>query len=472
MNVVLINLWDKLSYGYNLGLLYVIAAVRDKGFRVHLLDLHYVPYRKHLSLVNRCIAFIKPQVIGFSVNSFTYPYALLLAKMIKVKYPKIKIIFSGVHPTILPEQTLKNDFIDAVCIGEGEESFCEYLECVSKNIPPNVKGIWYKKKGEIVRNPLRPFKKDIDQLPFPAKDSIDLKKYLIFSTIHIGSLPYLASRGCPYNCFYCNSPTIGEIVPGRYYRMRSPENVILEIEHDLAKYAKLGFTNVFFHDETFGKDISWFSEFVRLFKKERLHKYLTWSCQTRADIVTPEWVRLAAESGCISVLLGAEAGDERFRYKNYNKRISDNQLTSAIKLLKKYKIIVVLTFIITPQIETEYNLSKMINLIKGTKPHVLLFHRYLTLPKAKLSERLEKVRRDQYVVSEKTINYFQKKLKLYSLILKLYYFIILGWNLRTIKKVLNKKMIRLFTQRIPTKNTSIIELLYRLLIFYVELIRR
>lgn len=469
--VAFINVWDLIPNGHNLGLLYVISAVKSRGYEVDLLDLHYIPHRIHRDLVSDFVNRTKPNFVGFSVTSFTYPRALSLAKMIKKNHPDIKIVFGGIHPTLLPEQTIASDSIDAICIGEGEDAFSEYLEYALNNNQHKVEGFWYKKEGIIIKGELRRFKENIDEYPFPAKEYLDLKKYLTFSFLHIGSLPYLASRGCPYNCTYCNVPVVGRTLPGRFYRVRSPENVILEIEQDLMKYAKLGFTNVAFVDDTFGKDITWLEKFVKLFKKEKLNKYLTWSCQTRADVITHQWAKLAADSGCIGVCIGAETGDEEFRRRVYKKNISNTQLISAIEILKKYKILGVVAFLITGELETKNNFDKTYRFIKKTKPHICLIHKYIHLPKAELSKRLEKEGFYKPNNKKELLGY-QIKLQLYSLFLKIYYLFSLGCRFRKAKRLFNKQILTLVKTRIPTRNASIADLLFRGLILYVELIRR
>lgn len=155
-----------------------------------------------------------------------------MQKKIKGVYPNVPIIYGGVHPTLLPEETIKHSLVDAICIGEGEKTIVEYLNRLEKGESPNVKGIWYKENGKIVRNSLRPFIQNLDSLPFPNWDYWNIEKY--FKTFFIpNSLSILSSRGCPYNCSFCSNRAIASAIPGRYYRIRFAENVIEEIKRDV-----------------------------------------------------------------------------------------------------------------------------------------------------------------------------------------------------------------------------------------------
>ncbi len=217
----------------NLGLAYVMSAVQQ-GNDITLLDMSF-HRRNYQAYVSQCLRQSKPDVVAFSVTSFSYHNALKIASQIRQESAGIPLVYGGVHPTLMPEETIKNSLVDAICIGEGEDAFKEYLDSLGAGRDPSqVAGIWYKdRKGEIIRNPLRPYRQDLDSLPFPNWDYWEIEKYLKLNESFVGALRIFTSRGCPYNCTFCSNPALRKAVPGTFYRVRSPENIMAEIKRQI-----------------------------------------------------------------------------------------------------------------------------------------------------------------------------------------------------------------------------------------------
>jgi radical SAM superfamily enzyme YgiQ (UPF0313 family) len=217
---------------------YVMNAVATRH-SVYLIDR--MQQRKGFSayLLNQ-IKEKKPAVAAFSVNSYTVKQAVLLSEKIKEELPEIKIVFGGPGPTIMPGEILSFSAVDAICIGEGEVSFLEYLNALEEGISlDKIKGIWVKKKdGKIIKNDLRPFETDLDSFPFPNWDYWDIETYMNFGEIAPGTIRVLTSRGCPFDCSFCSNPLWQKSIPGSYYRRRRPEKIIEEIKENFAKYKK------------------------------------------------------------------------------------------------------------------------------------------------------------------------------------------------------------------------------------------
>ncbi len=352
----------------NLGLAYVISSI-EKDHRIRLLDMSF-HIRRYERYVLDNLKQDKPDVIGFSVTSFSFHYALKIASLIRNLYPDIPLVYGGVHPTLLPEETIQNPLVDAICIGEGEDSFKEYLDKLQNNQEPKgVAGIWYKdKSGSIIRNPLRPFIEDLDSIPFPNWDHWEMERYLKINESFVGGLRFLTSRGCPYSCTFCSNPAIRKAVPGKFYRLRSPENVIEEIRINKEKYSRMGFKRVAFGDATFGLDSEHLRQLCRMYVDENLHKELPWHCQTRPDIVTKEWTDVISMSGCCMVNLGVESGDTYIRTKIYRKEFSDDCILTAAKELEQRNIVYLLTLIIGCPEETEESVKNTLALLKKLRP--------------------------------------------------------------------------------------------------------
>ena len=371
----------------NLGLAYVISSV-EKDHQIRLLDMAFHT-KNYPGYILASLKEFKPDVIGFSVTSFNFHYALKIASIIREACPDVPLIYGGVHPTLLPEETLKNPLVDAVCIGEGEDSFQEYLQKLQNNQEPRgVAGNWYKDaSGAIVKNPLRPFREDLDALPFPNWDHWEIEKYFKTNESFVGGLRHLASRGCPHACSFCSNPAIQRAIPGKFYRNRSPENVIEEIKFNKAKYATRGFRNVTFGDATFGLDTQLLERFCRLYIKENLHLEFPWDCQTRTELVTEDWARMVAGAGCCMVTLGIESGDDYMRREIYKKDFSNEQILNAIGNLKKFNIAYCMSIIVGCPYDSQESIRNTLLLLKETHPLKAHVTFYQHLPYTELSRR-------------------------------------------------------------------------------------
>jgi len=371
----------------NLGLAYVISSI-EEYHKVRLLDMGFHAKRYQDYIIGR-LKESRPDVIGMSVTSFSFRYALKIAAIIKKLYPDIPLVYGGVHPTLLPEETIQNPLVDAICIGEGEDSFKEYLDRLKNNrSPEGVAGIWYKDKpGEVVRNPLRPFREDLDSLPFPNWDYWDIKRYLMTNLYFVGSIAHMFSRGCPYSCSFCSSPAIKRAVPGQFYRQRSPENIIVEIKNNKAKYFHIGFRNVVFADATFGVDMDRMKEICHLYMEENLHIDLPWVCQTRAELITEEWAQLIGKAGCCMVSLGVESGNDYIRAQVLKKEMTKKEILNATRILRENNIMYSFNIMLGCPEETRDTLRETMAIIKLAKPLNSYFSFYQPLPKTELGER-------------------------------------------------------------------------------------
>ncbi|MDD5254981.1 MAG: radical SAM protein [Candidatus Omnitrophica bacterium] len=372
----------------NIGLAYVISAV-EKEHSVKLLDMAFHT-RDYASYVLESLKRFQPDVIGFSVTSFSFHHALRIAAVIRKAFPRIPLVYGGVHPTLLPEETLQNPLVDAVCIGEGEDTFQEYLQKLeASREPAGVAGIWYKDKNNaIVKNPLRPFRQDLDSLAFPNWDHWEIERYLQANESFAGGLRHLASRGCPYSCSFCSNPALRRAVPGTFYRTRSPENVIAEIKHNRDKYAGRGFRNVSFGDATFGLDAGETEKLCSLYIREGLHREFPWDCQTRVELVTEAWAEQVSRAGCCMVTLGVESGDEHIRREIYRKDFSQEQIHSATGSLKKYGIAYCMSIIVGCPYDSAGSIRNTLRFLQKEKPLKAHITFYQHLPYTEISNRL------------------------------------------------------------------------------------
>ncbi len=380
------TLYTKPYSQINLGCAYILTSAA-KNHTVYLLD-KLLQAKNWSRYVISSLKEFRPDVIGFSVTSFSLHYALKIASLIRNTYPDIPLVYGGVHPTLLPEETLQNPLVDAVCIGEGEDSFREYLQRLENHQEPKgVAGIWYKDvSGNIIKNPLRPFREDLDSIPFPNWDHWDIENRLKISDLfQINVLQFLTSRGCPYSCTFCSNSALRLSMPGKFYRLRSPENIIEEIKFNVDKYYSKGLRHITFADETFGFNAEHLKKLCSLYIKEGLSEKISWDCLTRVELITEDWVQTVKRAGCILVSLGIESGDEYVRQNVYNKKFTNKQIIDAVTVLRKNKLMFRANIIIGGPEDSEKTIKESVKLIKEINPVIATYFLYQPLPKTLLA---------------------------------------------------------------------------------------
>lgn len=252
-----------------------------------------------------------------------------MAQLVK-QYINVPIIVGGLHPTILPDFVIKNPNIDMICIGEGEQALLELIESMQiGKVDYSIRNIWFRRDGEIIRNPLRSLIQDLNSLPFPNKEIF--RKYGCFSN----RLYVMTGRGCPYQCTYCFNMYYRKLLcaPGfSYVRRRSVENVIDELKVFKSKY---NIKEVYFYDDIFTINDAWIGKFCKSYRQEIC---LPFKILVHPQTIKEETMRLLADAGCIYVDIGIESGSEQLRYKLLKRNMTNQDLINAAKILKKVGI--------------------------------------------------------------------------------------------------------------------------------------
>ncbi len=272
------------------GFLFLAAVLEKYGHEVAIYDRN-VDYRQPKDFIP-----FKPDIVGVSVvTSPGITDAIAQSIEFRRLMPEAKIVWGGVHPSLLPEQTLTEPYIDYVVIGEGEYTLLQLVQHLesSNGDLVEIKGLAYKEDGKIIINKPRPFIKNLDELPDPAWHLVDVKKY---SDITLNT-----SRGCPFRCTFCYNIGFHNGHWGEF----SPERIIAQIEH-LQKCYGVKYIKIWEDNFTFNR------KRLRLFCKLVIGRKLRvkWDCETRAGL-KEEDVALLAEAGCVSAGIGAETGSPR-----------------------------------------------------------------------------------------------------------------------------------------------------------------
>jgi anaerobic magnesium-protoporphyrin IX monomethyl ester cyclase len=274
-------------------------------------------------------------VVGFTATTGIHKRYLAMARALKESLPGTLTVMGGAHPTFFPEVLEQNPCLDAICLGEGEEAFEEFLGEVSGGRDAaSVRNFWVRKpEGGIARNPLRPLISDLDSIPFPERSMWEVYgEKMTFKTPFV-----ITSRGCPYRCSYCFNHAYNRLYSfdGRVVRRRSVQNVIEELKLLKSRY-ELGM--VVFQDDIFILDRDWVLEFGQRYRTEI---GVPFHCHLRANLVSPDIVGALSEAGCVSIKMAIESADETIRNGILKRGMSLDQILSATRMVREAGIVLV-----------------------------------------------------------------------------------------------------------------------------------
>jgi len=329
---------------------------------------HRFDYKEHLI---RDLKEYKPDLIGISVVTGFYQWACTMARMIKEEMD-VPIIFGGIHPTSVPERVIKNDFVDMVCVGEGEYPMLELVNSIQKgSIDYSIKNIWFKHNGNIIQNEIRELLDNLDSLPFADHDI-----YYDLSKFFKASYNLSTSRGCPYACTYCSHSYLHELYrgKGRYVRQRSVYNVISELLEAKRKY---GFNLVVFMDDCFGMDIHWLKDFSQEYKKNIGVQYI---CTMHPQHIYPESASILKKSGCCQVTLGIQSFDESIRKGLMSRDMSNEALFKAMNTIQDESINLLVDNIYGFPGQDEESLIHLASFYTHRKPKRIFFYKLKYFP--------------------------------------------------------------------------------------------
>jgi radical SAM superfamily enzyme YgiQ (UPF0313 family) len=354
-----------------LGLLYIASYLREKDIDVSFYDFMTINKRKReLKLIE--IINSSPEYIGLGCNVANYETTLKYANLIKKYNPEIKIIVGGPLPTSIPEKFLETNHFDAVCIGEGEETFYEYLKKGKQ-----AKGLMIKTEDQYFSTGERERIQDLDLIPFPALDLVDLKKYSFPFQKASPISSIMTSRGCPFHCKFCFHG-----VSGYKWRSRSPKNVLKELDWQIND---LGVKEICIWDDNFTLDLKRTQEICRQIIKQKIK--FKWQCSNgiRVDRVDYKTLKLMKYAGCWSVSLAPETGDP-YVLQKIQKQFTLQDIERVNQWCKDLNLFAKIFLMIGMPYENRNSAIKTLNLLKKLKPDSFSAHIYTPFPKTDLVE--------------------------------------------------------------------------------------
>jgi anaerobic magnesium-protoporphyrin IX monomethyl ester cyclase len=297
--------------------------------------------RNHIKQTDRCedlqnlVDEFGPDLIAMSCNEVSYPMGLTLLESIK-NYNGLTLV-GGVFPTFAPEKVIRNNCVDMICVGEGEEVLVELIDKLAngENIT-DIKNLWIKTETNIIKNDLRPLV-DLNEIPLPDYDIFEEQRYYRPMAGRIWKLfPIETSRGCQFSCTFCNSPSQRTLYQGigRYFRKKSVKRIDEELSSLVSKYKA---EYIFFITDTLlclsNRE---FDEFCKMYSKYSLPFY----CQNRPEMITCERMKRLKEIGCVRMTIGVQQGNEAFRKDILKINLTNEKIIEAFEILEKVGIVV------------------------------------------------------------------------------------------------------------------------------------
>ena len=333
------------------GVYYIAALLKKHAYDVQILNWHAINKTPHQIKTN--LLETQPDLIGFSILHANRWGGIEIARIARQINPDIKIVFGGIGATFLWEHFLAHfSEIDYVVIGEGEYTFLNLANCLKDGKPDEIeqiKGLAFRRSGQIVRNEDVDAICDLDQLPIPAQ---------YFSYQHVS-----LTRGCAGNCKFCGSPQFW----GRKIRFHSPDYFVEQLE---LLYAR-GIRFIYVSDDTFTVNRKTVIEICQKIIQKKME--INWVAISRVDMIDEDVLYWMRKAGCIQISYGVESGSKNIR-KFLKKKISDQQICRAFKLTQHYGMMARAYFIYGCPQESWQTIEQTLDLIDRIKPLSAIFY--------------------------------------------------------------------------------------------------
>lgn len=349
---------DRKDKTVHLGLGYLASYARS----VHP-DLEITIFDTRVATKKESVGFFKTEfdLIGITVLSPVFYEVKEVFDSIRKNHPATPVCLGGPYVTTIMEEVFNYIPADFAVYGEGELTFSELIFHLKGRMKTgDIKGLIYKSPtGEIVTNPPREQMQDLDQVPMPAYDLFHMNRYPVHRIV--------TSRGCPYECSFCNSTSIWQ----NTWRARSPENVIAEIEHLLKNYSNKTFC---FSDNTFNVNMDRVNELCGLIIDRKIR--FLWSTPVRVEKITVELAKKMKKAGCYNVGIGIESANNKV-LATMGKRITIEEITKGIDIFKSAGIEVLGQFVIGSPGDTLETVEESLVYAKKSRLDFVLFYSVL-----------------------------------------------------------------------------------------------
>lgn len=318
-----------------LATLYAAAVLKEQGYDVSFFDTMFASgAREIIPTFNK----VNPDILFICDDGFNYLTKMCLTimreetfKMIAIaKQRNCIVICSSSDATDHFEQYLDKG-ADFIIIGEVEDTLVKLMNAINSGADLlQVDGIVYQQSGSVIKTRKAAVIKELDTIPFPAWELIDMEPYkkMWLKSSGYFSMNMATTRGCPFKCNWCAKP-----IYGNRYNSRSPQNVVAELKFLKEKFA---FDHIWFCDDIFGLKPGWVHEFADELQKENLH--IRFKIQARADLLANKYeIAALSRAGCEKVWMGAESGSQKI-LDAMDKGTTVEQIKTATALMRQHGI--------------------------------------------------------------------------------------------------------------------------------------
>jgi anaerobic magnesium-protoporphyrin IX monomethyl ester cyclase len=335
LNILLIrpkSVYTDVVAGIPIGIALLASVAENLGHKVRILDIGLEP--DPAESLRRAFEETRFDIAGISCMSVEFLGGVDTAESIRKLSPSTHIIFGGQHPTIMPEQVMKKDCIDSICIGEGEDIWADFLKRLRAGLPlDGINGLWFRRDGEIIRNPPCNAYVDVDSVPVPAYHLLEIERYfdidfVRFPTVDRRAIQIFTSRGCPYRCIYCHD------LFGKKFRGRKPELVWEEIKYLHDTY---GIREFMVEDDIFNMDLARAKKICDLVIDSGLKLGFQFGNGVRLERFDEELMQKMAQAGTHHMAIAVESANDRIQ-KLIKKHLKLNRFNEVLGWARKYKI--------------------------------------------------------------------------------------------------------------------------------------
>ena len=372
---------------FPLGLAYIAGALLKSGHEIEVWDINAERWTE-----NEVVKKIKKlcdsyHLAGISALTGDYPYSEWLCNLLKRFKPEIKIVLGGHLASALPLFLIEHLPVDYVVVGEGEETIVELVDSIKNDIEPYaVPGLYFRdRNGKISCTSSRPRMEDLNALPMPPWDYFPMSGYLD-APFHgydaqtpekgAGAMSIMASRGCPFDCIYCD-----HTIKGYQVRYRSVASVVNELKLLILKFGdKIQF--FYFWDDILIWDHDWIYEFCDALLNEKLK--IRWSCNAHVNKVDARLMGRMKDAGCFDVRFGVESGSQQM-LDWLNKHVQVDQTIQALKTCLDVGLNITIYMLVGAKGETQAMIDESRELIKtviepGNVRQITAVHFFMITP--------------------------------------------------------------------------------------------
>lgn len=305
-------------YPYPVRLAYATALLKKNGYGAYMVDAT-AGELKRKQFIER-FKQINPDILIWETVASSFDYDLKTMKMLKKINPNLVTVASGYHATPAYRVCLQNGY-NFVVVGECDYSILDLVRYINKEIKEFPKGVAAKSHKFVPR----PLIQNLDELPWPERDSLPMKKYND-PKLNGFNVVLVSTRGCPYGCSFCTSPVY---YGKRNYRMRNPKKVVDEMEYLWKKYKP---DELYFDDDSFAVSEKHAADICNEIIRRKLK--MSWNCMVDATI-SENMLRLMKKSSCSGLTIGAESADPEV-LKHLGKPITRKGIIRTVEACKKF----------------------------------------------------------------------------------------------------------------------------------------